>query len=138
MLSKKPILKTQRIENQLGRYKYPRNQRYDENVLSSASNICYLAYSDANGKRKTLPVSAEEADFIKRESDTPIFYTRTFIGGERIFLEYNSKSDSIPKEILVNYPYKRLRSSKCYSTKELQPCPEQNYTLIWELENNLE
>jgi hypothetical protein len=135
MLTINQILKAAKLESQLGRHKYPRNQRYDEEVLNNISNsINYLTYIDLEGKQKTLPVNDDDMTFITRESDVPTCYARTCASGEKIVIVYDSNSKEPAKELSIDFPYK-LRSKKCYPTKDLQSSSEQNYTLIWELQN---
>jgi hypothetical protein len=120
VLTTNQILKAAKLENQLGFHKYPHNQHYTDKEISSISNIKEsLSYIDLDGEKRTLSVSDEEIDFIKRESDMPTFYARLLPNGAKLFLIYDSKSGELAREIQLDGPYKRL-GSKCYTKKELQ------------------
>lgn len=130
------IFKAEKLEGQLGRHKYTRNQRYDKEVLDNISkSVNYLTYIDLEGKQKTLPINDDDLAFITRESAIPTFYARNCASGEKIVIVYDSNSKGPAKELDIDFPH-MLRSRKCYPTKDLQSSSEKDYTLIWEIQNN--
>lgn len=151
MLTTKQILKAARLENQLGYYKYPRNQRYDEetmSVITSCNSKYSIDYVALSGEKKTLPLCEEDYGYIMRESDKPRFYARKFLDGERLLLLYNSSTKELAREIELPYPCKMLDNSKYYFSEYLKknteiPSETDNmdlpakldYTFTWEVQN---
>jgi hypothetical protein len=114
-----------------------RKQSYDKNTLDSISKqLEYLPYTDLYGTTQTIPICEEDIAFIRRESKTPTFYSRTCACGEKMVLMYDFKS-GLTKEVKIDHPCARspFKYSKFYSAESLKPCPEpseNDYVLIWD------
>jgi len=107
-----------------------------KNICNPKLSIDYVALS---GEIKTLPLCEEDYRYLMVESDMPRFYARRFVDGERLLLLYNSCTKEMAREIELPYPCRMLNNAKCYFMKYLSQNvkipPEQDYTLIWEVQN---